>query len=102
MRMFQDFRCWRFDRQSAGHPQMNVKTVAIVQRNNNTLAAAVDVADRSAGKLRREIKSARTKDVAATQIDALDTSAENSGPQREHNGLNFRQFGHDLIILNES
>lgn len=77
------------DRQMAGHAQMNVKVVGSVERDENALAPAKNVGDRSLAHDFAEVGDA-FDDVRPKVHDPLERLAAQEWPDRGDDRLNFR------------
>lgn len=86
------------DRHLSGHAEMD-DPVAVVQFNCQELAAPTKAAKRPA--LKATLQSARpaVKHPTGPHPHSRDPGADKPGLQSQPNGLNFRQLGHSVMIL---
>src|SRR5204863_10022627 len=97
MRVFRRRDLRRFDREPAAHSQMNVKTIPVVQREHNALAAAFDRFDFAVSKLAGEINLGWRDDIRAKQSHATNRALNKLRRERIDDGLDFRKLWHSAI-----
>ena len=91
MRMLQQRRLRRFDREPAGHAKMDVKAIAIIERDDNPFSARRAMAAMArAREMCHQICVAGRNNVIAMQHDAADSCANHPSCERVNDGLYFR------------
>ena len=76
-------------RQTAGHPQMDIKPVAVVEFEDDFLAPAEDFLNRAIVQQSWQVQPGWLKDIEAVELDAVDPPASQPWLKGSHNGLNF-------------
>jgi hypothetical protein len=84
----------RLDRQPAGHSEVDVESIAIVKRDDDPFASALNGSDDPSNQMPGEIDSGRLKNIRPLKPHAGDDAAYDPGPERSDDGFNFGQFGH--------
>ena len=84
---------------SAGHSQVDVETISVVELEDDFLAAAGDVEKDSAEKVGGEVQAQGAEDVGAVQKRFCDPLAEDCGAERVDDSLDFGEFGHATFLL---
>lgn len=79
----------RLDAESAGHSEMDVESLGVVEREDDAFAAAMNIANQSADQQLGKIDCGGIEDISPRQLDGLDSPGEKARPERIDDGLHF-------------
>lgn len=94
MRVWLQRRIEHPDRQPAGHSEMNVESIAVVERDDDPFASPVDGGNDSAKEMPLQIRAGGIENISSLKPYTGEDAAYDPGPERSDDGFNFGQFGH--------
>src|SRR6185503_1801590 len=98
MRMLEHRRIRRFDREPSRHSQMDEKSLATVEREDDSLAAAIDCGDDAIGKMSHQINARRRDNIGSMLRHCADPRPNHPRRERIHDGLDFRKLWHETFL----
>ena len=96
--VFLNRRIGRLERQPPRHSQVDVEPVAIVEGEDDALAATGQVGDGAGNEMVGQIEAFWREDVGAEVRNRQNPGPNQAGTQGVDNGLHFREFGHETFL----
>lgn len=79
--------------EAAGHAQVDIESIVVVEREDDSLPPASDLQNRAAREQGRKIDPRGREDVLALELNAHDLPPQQLGPEGIDDSLDFRKFG---------